>query len=884
MRRFCLIGALLLGCWSNLLWAQYQLTGRVVSATEEAEILPFATLQAFSGEQFVAFATADADGYFKLNLDNAGTYLFKVRSVGYKMLEKSFTLNDINPTEYFDFKLEVAFMEAIEITEDAIGMRFEKDTIIYQTEVYANGSEETLGDLLNKLPGVRVNKSGIQVNGRKLDKLLVNGKDIFKNQQGLATQHLAAAMVNEVQLLNNYSSASELRGFSDHDEIALNVELKEEFTGKAMKSVAVGGGIKERYSYDGNAFQFGKRSQLAIVASGNNVGESEFTLLDYLKFTGELLNASEKTLELDESLSYLALPSEPAQSRSAHVLAVNYLLDITPKIQFNLHNIANLQNQKQRSNSFTRFLSFNDPGFENSRRENEEHLFSSTAINLQYKPNQDVVVQYRLGYNPSGYSQQSDLENELAGVSQVFDENRGQRMQSLTHSLKIGGRINEKQYLELDYDRIENVRRSSLDILGNQPFLGLFDSASNASDFLIDQSTRHDQTTDMIMLSFKEKISDNLLHVFAGHEYTRNSLETELAGPGSPEENALLQNNVVGITGNHSSFGLKLTRKRKFLQYNLGTTLKHFNTKLNGVDRFRRLAFLPSLRLQLVFNPMHKLTFIYKRDNKLPTPISLLPGSYVEGFQRMTQGQLSINNFTITQQASARYFWFEHWSNTLFFAGINYFKNEGLINTNTLNQDGYLLLERIWGGNRNNLSFNVTANKKLRGIPWVLEGKSILNYGQSDRFIDSRPVTINSRLLENQVKLFSNHKAGLNSYVNVAVSRISNAVASAELETSVTRYTPELGVQYFFKNGLKFHTSMAYDYFTASNLEDRQVYNLSGGLTYKSKEWVYRVNGQNLLNLNGVNILQTQLSNGLLTESSTMDLPGYLLFEVQFSF
>jgi hypothetical protein len=53
--------------------------------------------------------------------------------------------------------------------------------------------------MLKKMPGVEVDTDGtIRVNGKKINRVLVNGKDFFNGDPKLATRNLAADAVDKV--------------------------------------------------------------------------------------------------------------------------------------------------------------------------------------------------------------------------------------------------------------------------------------------------------------------------------------------------------------------------------------------------------------------------------------------------------------------------------------------------------------------------------------------------------------------------------------------------------------------------------------------------------------------------------------------------------------
>ncbi len=70
-----------------------------------------------------------------------------------------------------------------------------KDTIIYDLTRYATDRDNTLKDVLKKLPGVEVAKNGrISYNGKELSRFTVEGMDLSKGQYNKLTDNIRAGM------------------------------------------------------------------------------------------------------------------------------------------------------------------------------------------------------------------------------------------------------------------------------------------------------------------------------------------------------------------------------------------------------------------------------------------------------------------------------------------------------------------------------------------------------------------------------------------------------------------------------------------------------------------------------------------------------------------
>ena len=103
------------------------------------------------------------------------------------------------------------------------------DTIIYNADSFTNGSERKLEDVLKKLPGVEVNDAGeIEIEGKRVEKVMIDGKDFFDGDSKLATKNIPSNAVDKIQVLRNYSDVGQLSGVQNNqDRFAINIKLKE---------------------------------------------------------------------------------------------------------------------------------------------------------------------------------------------------------------------------------------------------------------------------------------------------------------------------------------------------------------------------------------------------------------------------------------------------------------------------------------------------------------------------------------------------------------------------------------------------------------------------------------------------------------------------------
>ena len=165
------------------------------------------------------------------------------------------------------------------------------DTLIYNADSFKDGSERKLEDVLKKLPGVEINDDGqIEVEGKVVNKLMVNGKDFFDGDSKLATKNIPSNAVDKVQVLRNYSEVGQLRGVQNNqDNVAINIKLKEGKENFWFGDVTAGAGTapdKELYLVQPKLFYYSPKYSINVIGDLNNIGEVALTNRDLRNFGG----------------------------------------------------------------------------------------------------------------------------------------------------------------------------------------------------------------------------------------------------------------------------------------------------------------------------------------------------------------------------------------------------------------------------------------------------------------------------------------------------------------------------------------------------------------------------------------------------------------------
>jgi hypothetical protein len=240
----------------------------------------------------VAFNLTSEDGKFKFNSIKSGSYIAQVLFMGYGLQSQKFTTDGVNDITLKTFVLEesgVTLKEAL-IQAKSIPMVFKGDTVVYNPNAFQTKSNATVEDLLKKLPGVQVDKTGtVTAQGEEVVKVLVNGKEFFGNDPTKATQNLDASSIEKVEVLDKKSDASEFTGVDDGTrEKVINLVLKEDANKGYFGKVEAGYGTEETYRGKTTLNLFRKENQFTFIGNINNLNQNGFSWQEYYR----MLNGS----------------------------------------------------------------------------------------------------------------------------------------------------------------------------------------------------------------------------------------------------------------------------------------------------------------------------------------------------------------------------------------------------------------------------------------------------------------------------------------------------------------------------------------------------------------------------------------------------------------
>jgi len=268
----------------------FKISGTIIS---EEDNLPLESatvyLQRVKDSALVTYTISGRDGKFMLEGKSADkeTNLF-ISYVGYqthfqsvKMTKEQIALGTIN------LKVNANALQEVVIKSQA-PITIKNDTMEFNVKSFKTKKDANVEDLLKELPGVEIDEEGkIKVNGKEVNKILVNGKPFFGNDPTITTRNLTKDIVEKIQILDTKSKDQAFTGeTADGENKTVNLVIKEENNRGVFGRVAAGAGTDDHYEFAGMFNHFDNDQRISVLAGGNDINSPGFSFGEIRKMFG----------------------------------------------------------------------------------------------------------------------------------------------------------------------------------------------------------------------------------------------------------------------------------------------------------------------------------------------------------------------------------------------------------------------------------------------------------------------------------------------------------------------------------------------------------------------------------------------------------------------
>ena len=228
--------------------AQGTVRGKVLDRqTDEAMQFVNVAVQTTSGK-IVRGAITDATGQFNIGGLADGTYQLQVTFVGYKTLNRKFTLSPQHRREHFNalyLSEDATALKEVQVTGQRSQMKLEVDRKTFTVDQVLAAAGGSVTDLLENIPSIEVTTEGeISLRGNSSVEVWINGK-----ASGLTTdnryeilQQIPAESIERIEVIDNPSAKYSPEGSAGIINIVLKRDRKAGYYGSLQAGVNRYGG------------------------------------------------------------------------------------------------------------------------------------------------------------------------------------------------------------------------------------------------------------------------------------------------------------------------------------------------------------------------------------------------------------------------------------------------------------------------------------------------------------------------------------------------------------------------------------------------------------------------------------------------------------------
>lgn len=645
-----------------------------------------------------SYAITNDKGKFSLNLKPNTTYNIKISFLGMQNKEVQVTTAAENITKTIVLEEGGIELDGVEIVRE-MPVSIKGDTIVYNADSFKTGTERKLEDVLKRLPGVEVNADGeIEVEGKKVTQLLVDGKKFFEGDTKLGSKNIPADAVDKIQVLRNFSDVSQLKGLeNNNDDVAINIKLKSGKKNFWFGDIAAGTDFGDRFIINPKLFYYSPKTSVNLLTNFNNIGDVPFSIRDYFRLTGGSRNTIGRSgTNFNVSSNDLGI-STARDNRAANIDnkfgAINVTQQMSKKWNVSAFGVISsnktLTNTQSKNGIFqpnSTDISTTETRLDNSNLRNNLAIFK---LGSKFKPNAAFQFDYDISVRKSTQTEDNDLVtnsitfNPNGNVIQnnVIKSFKKQEPIAVNQSVNMFWTQNKKSTWALEMQHLYQNEDPfyNPDLLRDPfPFLG-FDA--NQRSFNINQN-RFIKTNKLDIkgdyyysLTAKSNLNITVGNTKSYQDY--NSSIYQLLDDGTPSQlnNPDYKNDVQyrfndGYVGAHYKFisgKFTINPGLSFHQYNTN------NVQLNSKQEDNFSRFVPDLFVQYQLKKSESITYNFRKANIFNDISSFVQGYVFSNFNSFNRGNRFLEN-ALQETHSLRYFKYNLFNFTTIFGNINYSK------------------------------------------------------------------------------------------------------------------------------------------------------------------------------------------------------------------
>lgn len=836
------------------------------------------------------FAITDNDGLYRLELTKNQQYTISISYMGFETVSSRFVATKTT-TKNFILKEAKNQLDEVIIEMPVV---VKEDTITYNTKSFVDGTERKLKNVLKKLPGVAVDKNGgVTVNGKKITKMLVDGKKFFNGGTKLAVENIPADAVDKVEVLDNYNEVAFLKNLSDSDEMAMNIKLKKDKKSFMFGDVEAGKGNKNYYRTSANLFYYSPKTNVNFIGNLNNTGEKTFTFKDYMNFQGGINAVFSGNFKWKNSDFTQFLNSNDILSSKNKFAALNITKTASSKLDVSGFAIISKTNTSSFEESSNQYTSITE---QKQNTTNAENVFGIGKLNLEYAPNNKEQWYARTQVKKTNNSNNNQIFSSINSIQNVFNTNRKTEAISLSQNIEWHQQQSTKHTFSFIADYTFDKNNPTNYWQTSNPILqGLIPLDENQQLFRLHQNREIEQHNfNTIFKHFWVINNNHHIYTTIGNNLSNeNFLTTDRQELDNGSFNDFSSNgfgNDVNFKLNDFYAGIHYKFRTGITTFKQGVVLHNYNWNVNQQTTFSKSKWiaLPDFLAKIEFNKSKSIRLRYNLKTNFSDASKLASQFYLQSYNSVFKGNENLEN-ELYHNASIFYSRFSLYRGLMMHAMANYTKKvKGFTNLVVLDETNpdptqranqYVTTQLIDNPSENVL-MNSYIQKTIKKIKYKLGGTVNLS-----KYVQN----INNQIQTNKNNSYS-FETGLETLfdnfptIEIGYKKTIGNYTSGASTSKFVRSEPFVNIDYNFLKGFIFNFDYKRSNYQNKSLNQENVYELANAtLSYKNDDsaWSYKIKATNLFNTTFKQ--SNSFSDYLIRDTKTYILPRVIMFSIAYN-
>ena len=875
-------------------------------------------------KRIASYGFTDAKGNFKLDLKKNTVYNIKISYIGFKEISAFLKTKTTNMNKDYTM-LEDSMLDGIEIISK-MPITIKGDTIIYNADSFKNGSERKLKDVLAKLPGVEINDDGqIEVEGKAVEKIMIDGKEFFSGDTKLATENIPSNAVDKIQVLRNYSNVSQLSSVQNNqDRVAINIKLKEGKKNFWFGDIIAGAGNSADtglYLFQPKLFYYTPKYTINVIGDVNNLGDVVLSRRDLRSFGGGFRSQSPSNgtnINIgDAGIGFLSAGANNANRIETKLSALNISYSPNKKLDLSGFLIWSSNSNGQRNISDIDYV---NPDTPDDFVDNKTDQTSNTGLfrlSTTYKKDYNN----QLTYNVSGrFSSESVRESAVSRVLSNITETESATPYTINQDFSYFYTAGEKSIFALEVKHIlqdedpfyvaslendpDNNNPDDIDSL--EEFEDGFDDAAETLGL--------DRSNQFYTLEQDRRVKSNQLDAKLDYYYILNDQSNLNFVTGTILSKQNFNSRFFQILDNGAEFdptptiddinnpqttndtdysfsdiyaGVRYRLKSGIFTFTPGFTVHAYNSNNTqfGTETFKDTfaKFLPEFEVVAQFKRSESLNFSYKQEVNFTDVNQIARGIVANSYNSFFSGNPGLLNASF-HNLRLRYSSFNLFNASNVFATINYKKTSDQVNRNTI------------FGQRSVVSTSTNINSPLDNeslTSFIGLGKTIkkirtrfggnFSYNKSYQFINSEENTNESLVRGMNASIGTNFTKAPNVTLRYRINYVDQSNSARPSDIKTVTHSPSIDFDAYIWNSVTLTSDFTFNEVRRDGNKQSSFNIWNAKLAYRKDrdaKWEYELVGNNLLATGSqVNISQSIIA---FTVNERFILPRFISFRVRY--